>query len=39
MPKLQYFGHLMKSWRIDKDPDAGKNWEQEKKWVAEDVVS
>ena len=30
--KLQYFGHLM--WRADsleKDPDAGKDWEQEEK--------
>ena len=28
--KLQYFGHL-KSWLIWKDPDAGKDWRQEKK--------
>ena len=26
--KLQYFGHLMQSWRIWKDPDAGKDWRQ-----------
>ena len=24
--KLQYFGHLMQSWLISKDPDAGKDW-------------
>jgi len=24
--KLQYFGHLMQSWRIGKDPDAGRDW-------------
>jgi len=34
--KLQYFGHLMwKSWLIGKDPDAGKDWEQEKKGAIE----
>ena len=35
--KLQSFGHLM--WRADsfgKDPDAGKDWGQEKKGMAED---
>ena len=35
--KLQYFGHLM--WRadlIEKDPDAGKDWRREEKWVPED---
>ena len=26
--KLQYFGHLMR--RIRKDPDAGRDWGQEK---------
>ena len=26
--KLQYFGHLMKSWLTGKDPDAGKDWRQ-----------
>ena len=29
--KLQYFGHLMQSWLIGKDPDAGRDWGQEKK--------
>ena len=28
--KLQYFGHLMQSWLIGKDPDAGKDWRREK---------
>ena len=28
--KLQYFGHLMKSWLIGKDSDAGRDWGQEK---------
>ena len=37
--KLQYFGHLV--WRTDfiwKDPDAGKDWGQEEKGMAEDEV-
>ena len=29
--KVQYFGHLMQSWLIGKDPDAGKDWGQEEK--------
>ena len=29
--KLQYFSHLMQSWVIGKDPDAGKDWRQEEK--------
>ena len=29
--KLQSFGHLMQSWLIGKDPDAGKNWGQEER--------
>ena len=37
--KLQYFGHLMwKSWLIWKDPDAGKDWRQEKKGMTEDEM-
>ena len=37
--KLQYFGHLMqKSWLIAEDPDAGKDWRQKEKGVAEDVM-
>ena len=37
--KLQFFGHLMQ--RTDstgKDPDAGKDWGQEEKEVAEDDI-
>ena len=29
--KLQYFGHLMRSWLIGKDSDAGRDWGQEKR--------
>ena len=37
--KLQYFGHLdAKSWLIWKDPDAGKDWRQEKKGTTEDEM-
>ena len=36
--KLQYFGHLMQSWIIWKDPDAGKDWGQEKKGTKEDEM-
>ena len=37
--KLQYFGHLdVKSWFIWKDPDAGKDWGQEKKGMTEDEM-
>ena len=28
--KLQYFGHLMQRVDIGKDPDAGRDWGQEK---------
>ena len=34
--KLQYFGHLMKSQLIRKDPDAGKHWRLEEKGMTED---
>ena len=37
--KLQYFGHLM--WRansLEKDSDAGKDWRQKEKGVAEDEM-
>ena len=37
--KLQYFGHLMQSWLIGKDPDAGKDWEQEEKGTTEDEMA
>ena len=33
--KLHYFGHLIQSWLIGKDPDAGKDWGQEEKEVTE----
>ena len=33
---LHYFGHLMQSWLIWKDPDAGKEWRQKR--VAEDEM-
>ena len=35
MMKLQYFGHLMKSQLIGKEPDAGKDWRQEEKGMTE----
>ena len=37
--KLQYFGHLMQSWLIGKDSDAGRNWGQEEKGTTEDVMA
>ena len=34
--KLQYFGHLMRrADSLEKDPDAGKDWRQEKKRITE----
>ena len=36
--KLQYFGHLMRSWLVGKDPDAGKDWGQEEKGTREDEM-
>ena len=38
--KLPYFSHLMrtKGWLIWKDPDAGKDWEQEEKGMTEDEM-
>ena len=37
--KLQYFGYLMrKNWLIRKDPNAGKDWRQEKKGTTEDEM-
>ena len=36
--KLQYFGHLMQSWLIGKDSDAGRDWGQ-KKGTTEDEMS
>ena len=37
--KLQYFGHLMQSWLIGKDPDPGKDWGQEEKGMTEDEMA
>ena len=37
--KLQYFGHLMRrADSFEKDPDAGKGWEQEEKGTTEDEM-
>ena len=36
--KFQSFGHLMWRWLICKDPDAGKDWGQEEKGMAEDEM-
>ena len=36
--KCQYFGHLMQSQLIRKDPDAGKDWGQEEKGTTEDEI-
>ena len=36
--KLQYFGHLMQSRLIRKDPDTGKDWRQEEKGTSEDKI-
>ena len=37
--KLQYFGHLMWSWLIGKDPDAGRDWGQEENGTTEDEMA
>ena len=37
--KFQYFGHLMQSWLIGKDSDAGRDWGQEEKGMAEDKIT
>ena len=37
--KLQYFGHLMqRTDTLEKDPDAGKDWRQEKKGTTKDEM-
>ena len=37
--KLQYFGHLMQTTdSLEKNPDAGKDWSQEKKGVTKDEM-
>ena len=37
--KLQYFGHLMQSWLVGKDSDAGRDWGQEEKGMTEDEMA
>ena len=37
--KLQYFGHLMRSWLIGKDSDAGRDRGQEEKGTTEDAMA
>ena len=37
--KLQYFGLLVQSWLIGKDPDAGRDWGQEEKGMTEDEMA
>ena len=37
--KLQYFGHLVKSWLTGKDSDAGRDWGQEEKGTTEDEMA
>ena len=36
--RLQYFGHLMQSRFIRKDPDVGKDWRQEEKAMTEEEM-
>ena len=36
--KLQYFGHLIRTADIRKDPDARKHWRQEETGAAEDEI-
>ena len=36
--KLQHFGQVMQSQLTGKDPDAGKDWKQKEKEVAEDEM-
>ena len=38
--KLQYFGHLMRRFDLlDKTPDPGKDWGQEKKGTTQDEMA
>ena len=37
--KLQYFAHLMQSWLIGKDSDAGRDWGQEEKETTKDEMA
>ena len=36
--ELQHFNHLMQSWHIGKDDDAGKDWRQEDKGMTKDEI-
>ena len=36
--KLQYFGHLIRTDSLEKDPDAGKDCSQEEKRTTEDKI-
>ena len=36
--KLQYFGHLMRRVLIGKDPDAGRDWGQEKGMTEDEMA-
>ena len=36
--KLQIFGHRLENWLIGKDPDAGKDWGQEKGMTEDEMV-
>ena len=38
MLKLQYLGHLRKSWLIGKDPIVEKDWRQKEKGMAENEM-
>ena len=37
--KLQYFGHLMRSWLIGKESDSWRDWGQENKGMPEDQMA
>ena len=37
--KLQYFGHLMQSWLIGKDSDAGRDWGHQEKGTTKDEMA
>ena len=36
--EAQYFAHLMKSWHTGKEPDARKDWEQEKVGTENEMI-
>ena len=37
--ETQYFGHLMQSWLIGKDPDARRDWGQKEKGTTEEELA